>query len=285
MNWNDLTVLITGGTGSFGTAFSRFLLNERLRKLIIFSRCWLKQKNLRDELGDPPFCRWFIGDVRDKDRLVRALNGVDIVIHAAAIKDLPTCEYNPSEAMLTNVQGTQNLIDACIEQRVRKAILISTDKAVNPINTYGKTKALAESLWLNANKYAADDSMRFSVCRYGNVVASAGSVVPVFKKLIEQGVTELPITDERMTRFWMPMQDAVKFVADSIERMRGGELFIPKLPSIRIVDLCAAFGLPYKVVGIRAGEKLHEELEPGYDSGSNPHFLSVDQIKQTIGAM
>ncbi len=281
----DKTILVTGMSGSFGTAFAHHIAKNPPKKLICFSRDWLKQKNLRDELGDPPFMRWFIGDVRDRDRLIRALKGVDIVLHCAAIKDLPTCEYNPSEAMLTNVTGTQNVIDACIECKVSKSILISTDKACNPINTYGTSKAMAEKLWINANATAADDNIRFSVCRYGNVVGSAGSVVPIFKKLIAEGAEYLPITDERMTRFWYPMESAISFVIDSLEKMQGGEIFIPRIPSIRIVDLAAAFGMPYRVVGIRPGEKIHEQLEPGYDSGSNPWFLTVEQIKETIGAI
>jgi len=283
--FKDKTILVTGGTGSFGTAFSHCLAKTPPKKLIIFSRDWLKQKNLRDELGDPDYCRWFIGDVRDRDRLIRAFKGVNIVVHAAAIKDLESCEYNPSEALQTNTQGTQNVVDACIERKVGKCILISTDKAVNPCNTYGTSKAMAEKLWINANKYSADDAIRFSVCRYGNVVGSAGSVVPCWRKMIEQGAEYLPITDERMTRFWFPMSEAVQFVADSLERMQGGELFIPRLPSIRIIDLCAAFGMPYKVVGIRPGEKIDEELEPGYSSGTNPWFLTVEQIRETIGAI
>lgn len=282
MNWTNKTILITGGTGSMGTAFAKYLKDKPPKKLIIFSRDWLKQKNLKDELGELPWVRFFIGDIRDKDRLIRAFKDVDIVIHAAAIKDLESCEYNPSEAMLTNVQGTQNVVDACIKQKVNKCLLISTDKAVNPINTYGKTKALAESLWINANKYAASDDIRFSVCRYGNVVGSAGSIVPVWEKLIAQGATELPITDERMTRFWFKMKDVMKFVENSIENMQGGEIYTPKLPSIRITDLAKAYGMPYKVIGIRPGEKLHEEMKLGYDSCSNGWFLTVDEIRKTI---
>jgi UDP-N-acetylglucosamine 4,6-dehydratase len=285
MDWSNQTVLITGGTGSFGTAFAKYLIQHQPKKLIIFSRGWLAQKNMQNELGDLPFVRYFIGDVRDRDRLIRAFKGVDIVIHAAAIKDLESCEYNPSEAMATNVIGTQNVIDAAIECRVGKSILISTDKAVNPCNTYGTSKAMAEKLWINANKYAADDNIRFSVCRYGNVVGSAGSVVPVWRKLIEQGAEYLPVTDEHMTRFWFKMSDVCRFVADSLERMQGGELFIPRLPSIRITDLAKAMGMPYRVVGIRPGEKIAEEMEPGYDSGTNEWFLTVEQIKETIGAI
>lgn len=285
MDWSDKTVLITGGTGSMGTAFAKYVLQKNPRKLIIFSRCWLKQKNLKDELGNPENVRWFLGDVRDKDRLTRAFKEVNIVIHAAAIKCLDACEYNPSEALQTNVQGTQNVIDACIEQKVNKCLFISTDKAVAPANTYGATKALAERLWLNANSTAADDNICFSVCRYGNVAGSSGSVIPVWKKLIEQGVEYLPVTDERMTRFHFMMSDVMCFVEDSLGKMQGGELYIPRLPSIRITDLAEAMGKPYEVVGIRPGEKIHEEMEPGYDSGSNPWVLTVDEIRETIKAI
>jgi UDP-N-acetylglucosamine 4,6-dehydratase len=276
------TILITGGTGSFGSAFIESLSINPIQKVICFSRCWLKQKTLRDEIGNPANHRWFIGDIRDKERLIRALKGVDIVIHAAAIKDLEACEYNPSEAMLTNVQGTQNVIDACIACGVKKAILISTDKAVNPINTYGTSKALAERLWLNANKYAANDDIKFSVCRYGNVVGSNGSVVPVFKKMIENGATVLPVTHPDMTRFWFKMQDAVDMVKVSAEKMKGGETFIPILPSVRIVDLCKALNMPYEIIGIREGEKIHETMGQEFDSGNNPWFLTVEEIRETI---
>jgi len=279
------TILITGGTGSMGTAFAKYLKNNPPKKLIIFSRDWLKQKNLRSELGELPWVRFFIGDIRDRDRLIRAFKDVDIVIHAAAIKDLESCEYNPSEAMLTNVQGTQNVIDACIENKVNKCLFISTDKAVNPCNTYGTSKAMAERLWLNANSTAADDNIMFSICRYGNVWGSNGSIGPIWKKLIEQGATELPVTHPDMTRFHFLMPDVMRFVENSLQKMQGGELFIPRLPSIRIVDLAAAFGMPYKIVGLRQGEKIAEEMEPGYSSGTNEWFLTVDEIKQTIGAI
>ena len=282
MDWSDKTVLITGGTGSMGSAFAKYLIQYQPKKLIIFSRGWLAQKNMQDELGDLPFIRYFIGDVRDKDRLLRAFKDVDIVIHAAALKDLPTCEYNPTEAMQTNVIGTQNVIDACIDCGVSKSLLISTDKSVAPCNTYGATKALAERLWLNANKTAADNNIRFSVCRYGNVFGSSGSVYPVWKKMIEQGVEWLPVTDANMTRFHFLLSDVCRFVEDSIIKMQGGELFIPRLPSIRIVDLAEAMNMPYNIIGIRPGEKIHEEMEPGYDSGSNPWFLSIDEIRETI---
>lgn len=291
MDWSDKTVLVTGGTGSFGSALAKYLIQTPPKKLIIFSRDWLKQKNLKDEFGELPWVRFFVGDVRDKDRLIRAFKNVDIVIHAAAIKDLPTCEYNPSEAMLTNVTGTQNVIDAAIECKVSKSVLISTDKACNPVNTYGTSKAMAEKLWINANYYAATDDIKLSVCRYGNVVGSSGSVLPVWQKLIAEGVTELPITDERMTRFWFPMQQAIDFVVDSLDKMQGGEIFIPEIPSIRITDLAEALGTPYKVVGVRPGEKIHETmgtyLEDGtlLDSGNNPNFLTVAEIRETIGSI
>jgi UDP-N-acetylglucosamine 4,6-dehydratase len=277
------TILITGGTGSFGSALVKDILNkESYDKVIIFSRDWLKQKTLRDELGNPSKCRWFIGDIRDKDRLNRAVKNVDVLVHAAAIKDLDSCEYNPSEAMLTNVQGTQNVIDVCIENKVRKCMFISTDKAVDPINTYGTTKALGERLWLNGNKYAASDATCFSVCRYGNVVGSSGSVVPYFKSLIEKGATSLPITHPDMTRFWFEMPSVLEFVNDSIEFMQGGEIYIPELPSVRIVDVCRAMNRDYYITAVREGEKIHETMGQEYDSGTNPWFLSVTEIKSSI---
>lgn len=285
MGWENKTILITGGTGSMGTAFAKYICDNPPKKLIIFSRDWLKQKNLKSELGELSWVRYFIGDIRDRDRLIRAFKGVDIVIHAAAIKDLESCEYNPTECMLTNVVGTSNVIDACIENKVGKCLFISTDKAVNPCNTYGTSKAMAERLWLNANSTAADDDIKFSICRYGNVWNSNGSIGPVWRNLIEQGSTELPITHPDMTRFHFLMQDVMKFVEDSLNKMQGEELFIPRLPSIRIVDLAEAFGLPYKIIGIRPGEKIHEEMEPGYSSGTNEWFLTVEEIKQTIGAI
>lgn len=275
-------ILVTGGTGSFGTAFAKYLMRKRPKKLIIFSRDWLKQKQLKSQLGEQQFMRYFIGDIRDKDRLIRAMNGVDIVIHAGAIKDLESCEYNPSECLQTNIIGTQNVIDACIERKVTKCLLISTDKAVNPINTYGTSKAMAEKLWVNGNKYSANDGTIFSICRYGNIVGSSGSVVPVWKQMIERGDDYLPITHEEMTRFWFNMDDALQFVEDSVEKMKGGEIFIPEIPSIKIVDLAEAMGKPYIIVGIRENEKLHEEMELGKPSNLNSWFLTVDEIKETI---
>jgi UDP-N-acetylglucosamine 4,6-dehydratase len=279
----DKTLLITGGTGSLGTAFCKYLIKKNMipKKLIIFSRDWLKQKNLRTELGDPEFMRWRIGDVRDKERLRQAFKDADYIIHAAALKDLPSAEENPDEAMSINAEGTKNVRDIAIECGVKKAILISTDKACNPINTYGMSKAVAERYFIDGNVYSACKT-KFSVCRYGNVINSNGSVIPVWKKLIENGAKELPVTDERMTRFFYPMEDAIKLIINSLATMQGGELFIPRIPSIRIIDLAAAFGTPYKVTGIRPGEKLHESLEDGYDSGTNPHFLTVEEIKKQL---
>lgn len=273
------TILITGGAGSFGSFFCKHLLSLNAKKIIIFSRGWLAQMELRNKLGNPDNHRWFIGDVRDRDRLIRATKDVDILIHAAAIKCLDACEYNPSEAMLTNVVGTQNVIDACIENGVKRCLLISTDKAVNPINSYGISKAYAEKLWINANKISANDDIRFSICRYGNVIGSAGSIIPIYKKLISDGVEKLPVTDERMTRYFFQMNEAIEFVTESIEKMQGNEIFTPKLKSVRIVDICKAFNMPYEIVGIKPGEKLHEQMDYNCNSNDN-EFLTIDEIKK-----
>jgi UDP-N-acetylglucosamine 4,6-dehydratase len=287
MEWTNKTIFVTGGTGSMGSALARYLVDKNPKKVIIFSRGWLAQKSLRDELGDPTSFRWFLGDVRDKDRLYRAIKNVDILIHAAAVKCIDACNYNPDECMKTNVTGTQNVIDACIDKKVGRCLFISTDKAVAPVNTYGTSKAMAERLWLSANQYAATDDIKFSVCRYGNVVASSGSVVPLWRKMISDGADTVPITDERCTRFWFTMPNVMKFVDDSISKMQGGEIFIPELPSIRITDLAKAMGVKYTVVGLREGEKIHETMgqynEFGLiDSGNNPWFLSVEEIRETI---
>lgn len=276
-----MKILITGMTGSFGSAFAKSIVND-YEKIICFSRDWQKQKNLRHDLGNPDNFRWFIGDIRDKERLIRATKGVDILIHASAIKCIDACEYNPSEAMLTNIIGTQNVIDACIENKVSKCLFISTDKAVEPINTYGTSKAMAEHLWINANKYAANDDINFSVCRYGNVVGSNGSIIPVWQKLIKDGIKTLPITHPEMTRFWFEMPKVLEFVKESLQNMQGGEIFIPTLPSIKITDIADAFGMPYEIVGIRHGEKIHETMGQEYDSGSNPWFLTIDEIRESI---
>jgi len=286
-------MLLTRATGSFGSAFIKRLMKtrncffNRQEKLIAYSRDWQKQKELRDSLNNPDFIEWVIGDIRDKERLIETTKNIDIVIHAAAIKEVTTCEDNPTECLLTNVIGTQNVIDAIkLKDKPIKAILISTDKAVLPINTYGTSKKMAEKLWINANNGAH----KLSVCRYGNVIGSNGSVLPLYRKMISEGANSLPVTDERMTRFWYQMEDAIDFVLESLYKMNGGEVLIPTIPSIRIIDLCRALDMPYHEIGIRPGEKLHEFMIPpddvsgdnGYSSGNNPHFLSVDEIRRSI---
>lgn len=277
-------ILITGGTGSFGKAFTKYLLaNDNPTKLIIFSRDWLKQQQMCEELGNPENVRWFIGDVRDLERMKRALYGVDIVVHAAAIKDIDACTYNPFEAVQTNVIGTQNVIDACIYNNVGKAILISTDKAVNPTNTYGKTKALAESLFIDGSAYAAGHASKFAVCRYGNVIGSNGSVIPKFKQLITTGAESLPLTDGRMTRYMFPMADAIQLVYDSIIKMKGREIFIPEMKSAYILDLIEAFGMPYHIIGIRPGEKLHETLYTDeHETSETAPKYTIKELKEII---
>lgn len=281
-------VLVTGGSGSFGSAFCEYIKKNDLkpRKLVVFSRDYMKQQTLREKVGDMDYMRgegcWLTGDVRDLERLKKAFNGIDIVIHCAAMKHIQNCENDPQEALLTNVLGTNNVVDAALYRKVQKTILISTDKAVESITTYGTTKAMAEAIVIGGNKYKGMNDIRFSVCRYGNVVGSDGSVVPIFKKLIAEDAEYLPVTDERCTRFWYPMKDAIEFVLDSLGKMQGGEIFIPKIPSIRIVDLCKAFGKPYKVIGLRCAEKIHEKLTADYDSGTNLDFLTVDQIRELL---
>lgn len=288
MNWENKTVLITGGSGSFGSAFSKYLLEKKPKKLIIFSNNWQEQDTLYKEIGELPFVRYIFGDVCKIDEITSACKNVDILIHAAAVKNLSTCQYNAFSTTDVNVCGTINVVKAAITQRVSKTLFISTDKAVQAVNTYGKSKALAEDLILYGNILGADDDIKFSICRYGNVCGSSGSIVPTWKKLIEQGATELPITHEDCTRFWFLMSDVMKFVEDSLYKMQGNEIFIPILPSIRITDLAAAFGMPYKVIGIREGEKIAETMgmykEDGtlIDSSNNDWFLSVDEIKKTI---
>ena len=256
----DKNILITGGTGSFGKKFTEIVLREyRPKKLIVFSRDELKQHEMRMQFDDPCM-RYFIGDVRDKDRLYRAFNGVDIVVHAAALKQVPSCEYNPFEAIKTNIWGAKNVIDAAIDQGVKKVMAISSDKAVNPINLYGATKLCAEKLFVQGNSYSGERGPRFSCARYGNVVGSRGSVIPVFKKQREGG--KITVTDERMTRFWVTLEQGARFVLRCIEQMQGGEVFVPKIPSMRIMDLVEAVapGCDAEFVGIRPGEKLHEVL-------------------------
>jgi UDP-N-acetylglucosamine 4,6-dehydratase/5-epimerase len=261
MDWKDKVVLVTGGTGSFGKKFIEIMLNEvHPAKIIVFSRDELKQHEMRASGLDNPRLRYFIGDVRDLDRLKRAMHGVDIVIHAAALKQVPACEYNPMEAIKTNILGSGNVIDAALDSGVQKVVALSTDKAVNPINLYGATKLAAEKLFVQSNSYAAGTATRFSCVRYGNVVGSRGSVIPTFIQQRQNG--KLTITDERMTRFWLTLEQGVRFVISCAETMRGGEVFIPKIPSTRIVDLATAIApeAELEIVGIRPGEKLHEVL-------------------------
>ncbi|GGK34099.1 UDP-N-acetylglucosamine 4,6-dehydratase (inverting) [Caldalkalibacillus thermarum] len=259
MELTNKTILITGGTGSFGKKFVSKILNYDVKKVIVFSRDELKQFEMAQEYNDPRL-RFFIGDVRDKDRLYRAFDGVDIVVHAAAMKQVPACEYNPFEAVKTNIHGAQNIIEAAIDRGVKRVIALSTDKAAAPINLYGATKLASDKLFVAGNSYVGDKETRFAVVRYGNVVGSRGSVVPLFKKMRHTGV--LPITDKRMTRFWITLDQGVQFVINSLQRMRGGEIFVPKIPSMRVIDLAKAIAPECRIeyVGIRPGEKLHEVM-------------------------
>ena len=324
--FNNKIILVTGGTGSFGKKFIKILLSKyQPKKVIVYSRDELKQFEMRQVFNDKCM-RYFIGDVRDKERLMLAMKGVDYVIHAAALKQVPAAEYNPMECIKTNINGAQNVIDAAIANNVKKVIALSTDKAANPINLYGATKLASDKLFTAANNIVGEGETRFAVVRYGNVVGSRGSVVPFFKGLIERGATELPITDERMTRFWLKLEDGVEFVLKNFQRMQGGEIFIPKIPSMRILDLAKAIApnAKIKVIGIRPGEKLHEVMCPSdlyyetvefpdhfvikpsiefvrkidyttnalgehghmvadgfdYNSGNNPHFLTVEELKE-----
>jgi len=254
------TVLITGGTGSFGYKFVSKVLELGAKKIIVFSRDELKQYEMKKQFSNHSELRFFIGDVRDKDRLYRAFNGVDIVIHAAAMKHVDACEYNPFEAVKTNIHGAQNVIEAAIDCGVEKVIALSTDKACSPVNLYGATKLASDKLFVAANSYVGDKPTSFSVVRYGNVVGSRGSVVPFFKSMKHIG--KLPVTDERMTRFWITLDQGVQFVLDSLDRMYGGEIFIPKIPSMKVVDLAKAIAPECEVdiIGIRPGEKLHEAM-------------------------
>ena len=321
MNWSEQVVLVTGGTGSFGKKFVEIMLREyHPKRLVIFSRDELKQHDMRASGFDHPSLRYFIGDVRDPGRLQRALAGVNVVVHAAALKQVPACEYNPFEAIQTNIMGGRNVIDAAIDQGVQRILALSTDKAVNPINLYGATKLCAEMMFVQANAYAGAQETRFSCARYGNVVGSRGSVIPVFQEQRKRG--RITITDPRMTRFWLTLEHGVRFVIRAVEQMHGGEIFVPKIPSMRLVDLAAAVapGCAIETIGIRPGEKLHEvllsedearnaveldemyivqpshpwwkrgnwvhgrELPPGfrYTSDSNEQWLSHDQLQELI---
>ncbi|WP_333609572.1 UDP-N-acetylglucosamine 4,6-dehydratase (inverting) [Arsukibacterium sp.] len=321
------TILITGGTGSFGHKYTETLMARyKPKKIIIFSRDELKQYEMQQRFNDRCM-RYFIGDVRDPERLRRAMHDVDFVIHAAALKQVPAAEYNPTECIKTNINGAENIINAAIDCNVDKVIALSTDKAANPVNLYGATKLASDKLFIAANNMVGGSRPRFSVVRYGNVVGSRGSVVPYFQQLLHQNADHLPITHEQMTRFWITLQQGVDFVLKNFARMLGGEIFVPKIPSIKITDLAKAMApdLPIKIVGIRPGEKLHEMMCPGdmsfhtyefadhfviapaikffnrsndfttnaqgeqgqlvsqgfeYVSNTNPHFLSIDEIRQ-----
>lgn len=255
-------IMITGGTGSFGMRFVQTLIKDfEPRRLVVYSRDELKQYDMQQRFN-APFMRYFLGDVRDKERLSTAMSGIDIVVHAAALKQVPAAEYNPMECINTNVHGAENVIKAAFENNVEKVIALSTDKAASPINLYGATKLLSDKLFVSANNIVGAHRTRFSVVRYGNVLGSRGSVVPYFKQLLDSGATELPITDTQMTRFWITLQQGVDFVTQSFSKMQGGEIFIPKIPSVRIVDIATAMApqANQKVIGIRPGEKLHELL-------------------------
>lgn len=323
--FNNKSILVTGGTGSFGKKFIETVLKEYTpKKMIVFSRDELKQFEMQ-QVYDDPCMRYFIGDVRDEARLKQAMYQVDYVVHAAALKQVPAAEYNPMECIKTNIHGAQNVINAAIAAGVKKVIALSTDKAANPINLYGATKLASDKLFTAANSLVGDRETRFAVVRYGNVVGSRGSVVPFFKSLVEKRAESIPITDTRMTRFWLRLEDGVRFVLKSFERMHGGEIFIPKIPSMRITDLAKAIAphIPMRVVGIRPGEKLHEVMCPAdlyydtvefsdyfvirpstpnfggdytknmlgeeghlvsdgfsYDSGTNSHFLTIDELRE-----
>jgi UDP-N-acetylglucosamine 4,6-dehydratase len=271
MNWKDQVILITGGTGSFGKKFTKTLLEEKQpKKVIIFSRDELKQHEMQVGGYNHDSLRYFIGDVRDRERLVRAMHGVDIVVHAAALKQVPACEYNPMEAIKTNIMGTANVVDAALDAGVQKVFTVSTDKAVSPANLYGATKLAAEKLTIQSNAYAGGSATRFSCVRYGNVVGSRGSVVPLFLKQRSSG--KITITDDRMTRFWLSLDQGVRFVMNCIEQMEGGEVFIPKIPSTKVTDLARAIAPDAEIntIGIRQGEKLHEML------------ISEDEARHTI---
>jgi UDP-N-acetylglucosamine 4,6-dehydratase len=261
MNWSEQEVLVTGGTGSFGKKFIEIMLREyHPRRLVIFSRDELKQHDMRSGGFDHPTLRYFIGDVRDPSRLQRAFAGITVVVHAAALKQVPACEYNPFEAIQTNILGGRNVIDAAIDRGVGRVLALSTDKAVNPANLYGATKLCAEKVFVQANAYAGAQETRFSCARYGNVVGSRGSVIPVFLEQRKHG--KITITDPRMTRFWLTLEQGVRFVVGATEQMHGGEIFVPKIPSMRLVDLAEAVapGCAVEYIGIRPGEKLHEVL-------------------------
>lgn len=282
--FDDKVILITGGTGSFGKMYTRILLERyRPRKIIIFSRDELKQYEMQQVFNAEPM-RYFLGDVRDKERVMQACNGVDYIIHAAALKQVPAAEYNPTECIRTNIYGAENVIRAAISNQVKKVIALSTDKAACPVNLYGATKLASDKLFVAANNMTGGTT-EFSVVRYGNVVGSRGSVVPFFKQMIAERKPELPITDPEMTRFWITLQQGVDFVIKNFSRMKGGEIFVPKIPTVRLLDLAQAIApeMPTKIVGIRPGEKLHETMCPLDDSHLtlefDDHFVITPTIK------
>lgn len=282
--FDEKSILITGGTGSFGRRYVRTLLERYSpRRLVIYSRDELKQYEMQ-QVFDASCMRYFIGDVRDRARLIQAMRGIDYVIHAAALKQVPAAEYNPMECIKTNIHGAGNVIHAALENDVERVIALSTDKAANPINLYGATKLASDKLFVAANNMAGGHRTRFAAVRYGNVVGSRGSVVPFFQKLLAEGSDHLPITDERMTRFWITLQQGVDFVLKNFERMHGGEIFVPRIPSIRIIDLARAIApeLPTRVVGVRPGEKLHEIMCPSDDSHLTLEFEEYYVITPTI---
>lgn len=282
--FNGKSTLITGGTGSFGNKYVKAILERyKPKRLIVYSRDELKQFEM-EKIFHEDCMRYFIGDVRDRDRLAQAMNDVDFVIHAAALKQVPAAEYNPMECIKTNIHGAENVIQAALAKNVEKVIALSTDKAANPINLYGATKLASDKLFVAANNITGANRTRFSVVRYGNVVGSRGSVVPFFTELISQNSDHLPITDVNMTRFWITLDQGVDFVLKNFERMHGGEIFIPKIPSIRVVDLAKAMApeLPHKIVGIRPGEKIHEIMCPPDDFHLTLEFSDHFVIKPTI---
>ncbi|NOQ78216.1 MAG: UDP-N-acetylglucosamine 4,6-dehydratase (inverting) [Gammaproteobacteria bacterium] len=281
---NNKNILITGGTGSFGKQFVRTILQRyKPNKIIIFSRDELKQYEMAQHYNDPCM-RYFIGDIRDFHRLEKAMNGVDYVVHAAALKHVPIAEYNPMECIKTNINGAQNVIDAALRCQVKRVVALSTDKAANPINLYGASKLASDKLFVAANNITGGQDIRFSVVRYGNVMGSRGSVIPFFKKLISEGETELPITEAEMTRFWITLQEGVNFVLKNFERMKGGEIFIPKIPSMKMTNMAKALAptLGQKIIGIRPGEKLHEIMCPKDDSHLTLEFDDHFVIRPTI---
>lgn len=282
--FDDKSIMITGGTGSFGHKYVETLLaHYSPRRLVIYSRDELKQYEMQ-RIFDAPCMRYFIGDVRDRARLEQAMRGVDFVIHAAALKQVPAAEYNPMECIKTNIHGAENVIHAALENDVERVVALSTDKAANPINLYGATKLASDKLFVAANNMAGGHRTRFAAVRYGNVVGSRGSVTPYFQQLAAQRADCIPVTDERMTRFWITLRQGVDFVLKNFERMHGGEIFVPRIPSIRIIDLAEAVapGIPRKIVGIRPGEKLHEIMCPADDSHLTFEFAEHYVIAPTI---